>query len=298
MRRAAVSYKFERAPSAMRYYARALFGRRVTILPPGSTLPRLQAEVASIRANPRHLARYRAVCGYADDGLLPITYPHVLAASLQTALATHPRFELRLMGLIHIANEIVATRPLPANGRYSLECWVEGHRDTHRGQEVDVHTKLSDAAGVAWTERCTLLARSAARPVGAIRNARMSLSLPQPMDDAAPALVAISADRAAGRRYGLVSGDLNPIHLSSWSARRYGFDRAVAHGMWSMARALASLGPELTAVPRRVEVNFRLPLFLPGSAVLQHWREPGRWMFVLRDGDTQRPHLAGAAGLV
>lgn len=295
MGRAAVSYRFRRAPSAVRYYARAVFGRRFTQLPPGLTLPRLEGEIEEVHASPRHLRRYRAVCGYADDGKLPVTYPHVLAAPLHTALATHPRFELRLMGLIHVANEISAIRPLPADGRYRLECWIEGHQDTDRGQEVGLHTSLSDEAGVAWTECCTLLARGAPGRPGSARSARALLALPRPMDDVVPTMVSFPADRAVGRRYGLVSGDLNPIHLADWSARRYGFDRAVAHGMWSMARTLAGLGPALTAVPHRIDVQFKLPLYLPGTGVLTHWREPGRWLFVVRDGQVQRPHLAGSA---
>src|SRR4029078_1795482 len=46
-----------------------------------------------------------------------------------------------------------------------------------------------------------------------------------------------------GRRYAGVSGDHNPIHLHSWSAKPFGFPRAIAHGMWTKARCLASLRP-------------------------------------------------------
>ena len=295
MGRAAVCYKFKRAPSAMRYYARAVLGRRVASLPPGSTVPRLEGDISSVPVQPRHLARYRDVCGFADDGLLPVTYPHVLGAPLQMALATHARFGLRIMGLIHIANEICVLRALPADGRYRIGCWIEGHRDTDRGQEVDVHTCLFDEAGAAWTARSTLLARGAPNRAGSARSARALLAVPRPGDDAEPVQVSFPADRSLGRRYGLLSADLNPIHLTDWSARRYGFDRAVAHGMWSMARTLASLGPELGSVPRRIKVQFRLPLYLPGAGALTHWREQGRRLFVVLDAQSQRPHLTGLA---
>lgn len=295
MARAAVSYRFERAPSTVRYYPRALFGRRVGQLPPGSSVPRLEGEVAAIGVDAGHLARFRAVCGYADDAHLPIAYPHVLATPLQVAIATHPCFQFRLMGLIHVANQIDSLRPLPASGRYGAACWVEGHRDTERGQEIDLHTSLSDEQGVAWTERSTLLARGPVRSAGAARSARALLAVPTPPDGLPAASVSIRASRSVGRRYGLVSRDLNPIHLTNWSARRYGFDRAVAHGMWSMARSLAVLGPALIAIPRRVTVDFKLPLYLPGKASLEHWQEAGRWTFVLKDAQGQRPHLAGVA---
>ena len=44
-----------------------------------------------------------------------------------------------------------------------------------------------------------------------------------------------------GRRYGAVSGDRNPIHLHSLTARAFGFKSAIAHGMWLKARTLATL---------------------------------------------------------
>ena len=43
-----------------------------------------------------------------------------------------------------------------------------------------------------------------------------------------------------GRRYAKVSGDVNPIHMSSLTAKALGFKRAIAHGMWVKAHALAA----------------------------------------------------------
>lgn len=295
MGRAAVSYRFRSAPSTARYYPRALLGRRVALLPAGRTLPRLEGEVESVKVDPRHVARFRDICGYVDDGCLPIAYPHVLAMPLHIAIATHPLFQLRLMGLVHLANEICWLRPLPLNRAYRVACWVEGHRETDRGQEVDLHTSLSDGEGLAWSESSTLLARGSSRGAAAARTARALLRAPRPAAQYDSVSLQIPAGRSAGRRYGFVSGDLNPIHLSNWSARRYGFERAVAHGMWTMARSLAALGPQLTVAPTRIGVQFKLPLFLPGVATLEHWREPDRWLFVLTDQQRQRPYLTGLA---
>jgi hypothetical protein len=36
-----------------------------------------------------------------------------------------------------------------------------------------------------------------------------------------------------GRRYGAVSGDRNPIHLTAVTAKLFGFQQAIAHGMWT-----------------------------------------------------------------
>ena len=56
------------------------------------------------------------------------------------------------------------------------------------------------------------------------------------------------------------SGDHNPIHLHAWSAKAFGFPRAIAHGMWAKARCLAAL-----RLPDAFEtsVQFKKPILLP-----------------------------------
>jgi acyl dehydratase len=292
---AVVSYHFRRPPSAIRYYPRAVFGRRATLVPEGRSVPRLEGHVESVIARPGHLARYGRVCGFEADDYLPITYPHVLAMPLHVAILTHPLFPVRLMGLIHVANEIHQARPLRAAGTHGIRSWIEGHRDADRGQEFDLFTAADDHLGTAWHEKSTLLARRAADGRQAARSARRTLSYDKPEEGDEPREIDVDAPRSAGRRYGWLSGDLNPIHLGDRGAKLFGFDRAVAHGMWSMARSLAALGAEALAPPVEVRVEFKLPLFLPGRARLTHWAREARRMFVLRDAETGRPHLAGTA---
>lgn len=87
-----------------------------------------------------------------------------------------------------------------------------------------------------------------------------------------------------GRRYAVVSGDRNPIHLHPLAARLFGFPRPIAHGMWTVARCLAAHGtPEAVLV----RAEFRAPVPLPGT--VEYAAEDGR--FELRRGD--RLHLAG-----
>ncbi|WP_405895226.1 MaoC/PaaZ C-terminal domain-containing protein [Streptomyces sp. NBC_00104] len=88
-----------------------------------------------------------------------------------------------------------------------------------------------------------------------------------------------------GRRYGAVSGDRNPIHLHPLGARLFGFPRAIAHGMWTVARCLAEHGaPPATLV----RAEFRAPVPLPGAVTYaadgQAWGG-----FELRGGDASGP---------
>ncbi len=291
---AVVDYRFKRLPSSFWYYPRAVFGRRAALVPDGKKVPRLEGSVEAVHARASHLARYRRVCGFADDACLPVTYPHVLAMPLHVALLTHPRFEVRLMGLIHVANEIHQMRPMPANVKFRLRTWIEGHREADRGHEFELFTAAEDGQGPVWQEKSTLLARRASSGKQAARSARQTLRYEKPVESAMTAGIDVPVPRAIGRRYGWLSGDLNPIHLGDRGARLFGFDRAVAHGMWTMARTLAALGAESTAPPMRVHVEFKFPLFMPCVAHLEHWPRDARRVFVLKDKESERPHLAGS----
>ena len=95
-----------------------------------------------------------------------------------------------------------------------------------------------------------------------------------------------------GRRYAGVSGDRNPIHMHSLTARPLGFPGAIAHGMWTKARALAQLGSELPD-SFEVEVRFRKPILLPARVLFAEQDSGGEILFAIRDAKKGTPHLDG-----
>lgn len=95
-----------------------------------------------------------------------------------------------------------------------------------------------------------------------------------------------------GRRYGSVSGDLNPIHIHSLTARLFGFPSAIAHGMWTKARSLAALEPQLPDA-FAVEVAFRKPILLPASVEFAEAASEAGVQFGVRDARKRSRHLDG-----
>jgi acyl dehydratase len=96
-----------------------------------------------------------------------------------------------------------------------------------------------------------------------------------------------------GRRYARVSGDYNPIHLSNITAKLFGFDQAIIHGMWSKARCLAALQDQLPEAGYRVIVNFQKPLFLPSNVLFYSDKESENTSFSLFSESGQYAHLDG-----
>ena len=72
----------------------------------------------------------------------------------------------------------------------------------------------------------------------------------------------------------------------------FGFPSAIAHGMWTQARCLAALGPELPSA-FTVEVAFRKPIRLPATVQFAEARVGDRIAFGVRDARRAIPHLDG-----
>ena len=276
-------------PSVWRSYARVLTVRRPSLAPAGAAVGGASLGAARVVPPAGRLSAYRRICGFpADARALPLTYPHVLAMPLHLALLTGPKFPVRFMGLVHLRNAIRAHRPIPDAAPLDLRCTLDGPRETERGQEFDLVTEVRLDGALAWSETGVLLARrprsGGARAAGAngwrppgARIARWEL----PPD--------------LGRRYAAASGDWNPIHLAAATARPFGFERAIVHGMWSLARCAAELDPRGEAI--ELEAAFKLPVLLPSAVALHARREGGRAEFALTDGEGLRPHVTGTLRL-
>lgn len=65
-----------------------------------------------------------------------------------------------------------------------------------------------------------------------------------------------------------MSGDYNPIHLSTPTAKLFGFPQAIAHGLWNKARTLAALAEHLPAANIEIDVAFMKPVRLPSEVIL------------------------------
>jgi len=287
------SFRFESMPRLFPSYWRILVSRKSRSLESGQ-VPRLEAVLPNARVSKSHLARYRDVCGIPSSDILPIAYLHVLAMPLQMALLTSKAFPVNIIGFVHTRSRLVQNIPLPNDARGELRTWIQGHEDSPLGQEFTLHTQFRFGDEIAWTEECVYLARRRMkRDRSKLRELREKAGpeFPQPGNAYANRF---HIDVVLARRYAWIAGDFNPIHLTDATARWLGFDRAIMHGMWSLARCAGALSP--AALHRRcvLEVYFKAPARLPTDLVVYKWDIESGEAFALRNSDNQRLHLAGA----
>lgn len=267
----------------------ALLARAVATSPgrSGTTLPDTRVIRRGVALDRDHLADYAAVCGFTVTDALPTTYLHVLAFPLSVQIMAGRDFPFALAGLVHVRNRIDHRRPVTADEVVDVEVHLDDLRRHPKGQQFDVVAEVSAADEVVWSSRSTYLRRgksdSNAAEDGAGAAAVDVASLPMTSVWRVPADI--------GRQYGAVSGDRNPIHMSPLTARVFGFPKAIAHGMWTKARALASLEGRLPDA-HRVDVLFKLPVLLPATAEFATQAEGDGWQVALRSR-SGKPHLAG-----
>ena len=286
------SLEFARAPAVWSMYPKIMIARKPALVPDGGAVPRIEARLAKVAIDRRHLAAYAQVCGAAAGTTLPIAYPHVLATPLHLAMLGAEAFPVKLFGLVHVHNRIAMRQPLSAEEPAEIRTWIEGHRETERGQEFDLHSEYVVAGEPLWDETCTFLARKRPPP-GATRSNLSARSAEGAPDAVAVKSSSFRAPAGLGRRYGFISGDVNPIHMSDLTARAFGFPRAIAHGMWSLGRVASDFEAEQFDGGCELSVTFKLPLYMPAWLMLQRWPIENGSGFALRDGQGEKPHLIG-----
>jgi acyl dehydratase len=249
--------RFDSAPGLPRLFADAVVNGRYT----GSSLPEVVAERRGVRVEPNAVADYAHLCGFGLGAHPPMTWPHLLGFPLQTAVMSRRDFPVPMVGLVHVENRITWVRPLEYGESLDVVAHAADLRAHRRGRLVDLVAEVSSEGAVVWRSISTYLAWGGGAP---------SASTDTPPDVstlAGRAVVQLRFAEDAGRRYASVSGDVNPIHLHALSARVLGYDRAIAHGMFSYARVLGSLAARLPASGSST-VWFRKPVKLPSTTRL------------------------------
>lgn len=255
----------------------------------GGTFPDATLEAGGVWLRREAIDAYAQGCGFGPEAGVPLTFPHILAFPLQMRLMLAADFPYPVMGLVHLSNSIRQHAPLKAGDRLAIAVRTGRLLAHDKGQAFSLKTTARRAGQVVW-EGTSVYLRLGAPGRGD--------TTPVVEGGPADALVeawTLSAD--LGRRYAKVSGDANPIHTSALGARLFGFKRAIAHGMWVKARAVAALTQGVAVEAGEVEVAFRAPVLLPGEIQLLASPEGPQRVFEIKDAQGARTHLRGRLSL-
>lgn len=246
-------------------------------------LPQVEYVVDSFKVDQKHLKAYNEVCGFKNNGYIPAIYLTVLSQSLQMHMMTSEAFPFPILGLVHIRNQVKQYRKVGVNETLTLSCKFGELQPHDKGVQFDFITTLKVGNEVVVEALTTYLSRQKTDAKAAVK----------PAESKAPDYklnTEWKISENTGRRYAMTSGDFNLIHIHAVTAKAFGFKQAIAHGMWSKAKALANL-----SLPDAYEADvwFKLPMYLPSKVEFLTAQAANDTDFLIRNSKNQKPHVTG-----
>lgn len=251
------------------------------------TLAKVKYVRPSVVLDAEHIAAYAQVCGLQAAHGVPVIYPQLLTFPLAMAFFGSAYCPWPALGTVHLANRIHQHQRLQAGDDLRVEMRTGELMAHEKGQAFHLEMSILRDDVLVWEATQTLLRLGIENPTGKafVSSLAADARLSHQADFAIPA--------NTGRRYAKVSGDFNPIHLTTVSAKLFGFRQAIAHGLWTTARALVPLVPDQPLGQAELDVEFKMPLFLPASASLWSTRKTQGTLFEVRNAQGDRPHVRG-----
>jgi len=288
-----ITTSFHALPSLMTLYTKALFKRNQKQL---TALPELALKVSEFVINTAQFNQYMESFGFEDDKKIPAPFFYLATQTSQLYLLTQMEFPLSPAGLVHLgvsfeqqANLLTKEWRNPPAGNYIVMSIVN-QKNSKKGLVFDIETEFygpDKSACLKITN--TYLARTI--KVKSEESLPVICAFNHDMDSGEPAMgSAITLNPHAGKRYARLSGDYNPIHLSRFTAKLFGFKRPIIHGIFLVSKAYEQLHNNLDGAPKKGVFQFKSPFYLPGEGKLSIYKEGQETVVHVHSGGQSHLH--------
>lgn len=249
---------------------RALFKR-----PARPSAQPVQASYRLDQLDADHVRRYCDAFGFLA-GSVPLTYLYLLAQRAQLATMLDCAIPFRIVGLIHVSNELAMQCEVRTDAPLVLATTLSMPQPAANGAiECVLETVASSDGQTVFICTSQYLIKRGPRGKHASGSPPVA-----PVGDILTEWI-VTAD--AGRRYAALSGDWNPIHLWPWSARLMGMHAPIIHGMETMARVCAAFEQSTNRRVTSLTCRFKRAVPLGASATLMVCEVPDSFVVLCSD---------------
>ncbi|MDJ0359471.1 MaoC/PaaZ C-terminal domain-containing protein [Rhodococcus sp. H29-C3] len=276
--------KLSEQPKISEIYTAAARGALPFLGSKSSSVPSTQFELRGLRVDPDNLAGYCKATGIRFGDILPITYPFTLVFPTVMKLMVSKGFPFAAIGSVHAENVIESFRPISVSEPLDVRVHAENLREHRKGLLVDLISEVSVGRELVWRQTSSFLSLQKTSLSGELREAPPADEVPPPPTRT------LRVDQKTISKYASISGDRNPIHVSTLGAKAFGFPKTIAHGMWSAAAALQIIEGR---IPENVtySVRFGKPIVLPATLNLYAESVGTGWDLSLLNPKKGYPHL-------
>jgi hypothetical protein len=228
--------------------------------------------------------RYKKLVEWNQPGISPI-FPYAILTHLQIELATHPYFPSKPTGILH-KREIIKQFGDLKLGKWHFKTRLKHFVPDKKGYEASIVTELFIEQKLVWTsETLGLIKTSSNQSEENSSTKREDFNV-----EGYEKGITIQLQPSKARQYAWLSGNIDPIHFSGFSAKLMGHPASIMHGMWNAARIVSALAVENF---ENTEFNFRFisGFYLPGKATIYSKKENNTLRFALHDSSKDKPFL-------
>jgi acyl dehydratase len=279
-----ISIEPKALPNTLALLGRAGLKRAIVTTEP--SLPETVMQCQGMVIPEQKLAQFNRLTEWQNSQHLPPTFIHLLAFPLQMSLVLEEAFPFALMGLVHIENMVQQHRPVYADEKLNLTCYLSDLMSHRRGWQFKMNSEAYVGQELVWRSTSTNLVRQNSTVTNDKKSPEAKTFSPKGV------IEEWALPTGLGRSYAKVSGDYNPIHLYALTAKLLGFQRHIVHGMWSKARVMSALSSHLPDT-YEVKVKFKRPVLLPTQVVFSNQSDESDGRFTLYSQSLTQQHLSG-----
>lgn len=278
-------------PTAATQYPKAVgamlpvFGKPARVAT-DSVVPDTVYRVENVRVDRDRLKDYCRATGVQYGADLPLTYLFVLQFPLAMETMVARDFPFGAVGSVHAENKIERFRQIGVDEPLTIETHAENLREHRKGMLIDVISEFFVGRELVARQTGTFLKQQRTSLSDEERGPAPKETTPPPPDRV------LGVDLGQIREYAAASGDRNPIHMANTSAKLFGFSRAIAHGMWSAAAAIANVEAQLPGAVTYT-VRFGKPILLPAKVNLYTDKTNDGYAVSILNRRKGYPHLTG-----
>lgn len=251
---------------------------------PTATLPDTVFRIENLRIDKAQLKEYCRTTGLQFGATVPLPFLFVLQFPLAMSIMVTPEFPFGAVGSVHVENKIERLRAIGVDEPLTITAHAENLREHRKGMLVDVISEFRVGRELVAVQTVTFLKQQRTSLSDEQRGPAPKDVTPPPPDRV------VSVDLGLIRQYAAASGDRNPIHMADLTAKAFGFNHAIAHGMWSAAALLANVDAQL---PDAVvySVRFGKPVLLPAKVNMYTTRVDDGYDLAMLNRRKGYPHV-------
>ena len=217
---------------------------------------KIEEEFSAVSIDPDNLKEYKQYFNF--DSTLPITYIYIVAQRALLHLMLNKKFTIAVPGMVHLSNEIKLMDQFNPDQEFEIKA------------SINVPVKdgsLFPSAVISFYQNGVEVANNVSHYIVKRKSTQKRSKREENVSNFGVAHYKEewSIDRSAGKLYAKLSNDKNPIHTSVLFAKMAGFKRPIAHGWYSVNRAVSSAEKQSGREFKELQVAFSKPIFLPSK---------------------------------